>query len=298
MSRKFLAVASSAVALTLIICAVDESTAHAAAAGSRNGATKNQARAIEKESRRFERGYGLRPIKVVPPSYPSTRIEQRTVLVPQWVTEFKQVPTTEIRHEEREREIVCYKDVPETVKHTRTVTVLEKQVRSHVEQYTVQKPVTRKVEQKYTVSVPYTESRTATRTVLRPVWKDVERKYTVFVPYDQKRTGLRTVSRCVPVVRTRDVCVDRGHWEEQVSKSVCNVCRPAHQPCRSPCARRGPSGFPIGSIKRSRTRSIRSRPCKCRTSTRSNSSGRKSGRRSRRSARWCRPRSRIRTWCN
>jgi hypothetical protein len=226
MSRKLLAVASSAITLTVIICAADGSSSRAAAAGSETGQSKIRHARFEKEARRFEPGYGFRPIEVVPPSYPSTRIEPHVVLVPQWVTEYKQVPTTEIRHEEREREIVSYKDVPETVTRTRTVTVVEQKVRSHEEKYTVQRPVTEKVEQKYTVSVPYAETRTASRTVLKPVWREIERKDTVFVPYYEKRTGSRTVSRCVPVVRTREICVDRGYWEERISKSDCKVCGP------------------------------------------------------------------------
>jgi hypothetical protein len=235
MSRKFLALASSAIALTLIICAAGDSTSRAAATGSETGQPKFRQARFETESRRFEPKYGFRPIETAPPTpHPYTRIEQRTVLVPQWVTEHKQVPTTEIRHEEREREIVCYKDVPETVKRTRTVTFTEKEVRSHEEKYTVEKQVTEKVEQKYTVSVPYTETRKATRTVFKPVWKEVEHKHTVYVPYYEKRTGFRTVSRCVPVVRTREICVDQVYWEERIAKPVykaggpsvpCAVCK-------------------------------------------------------------------------
>jgi hypothetical protein len=206
MSRKFFALASSAITLILIVCAATESTSRASAAGYESSGYSN--------------------------SY--TRTEHRTVLVPFYVTEYKKIPQTEIRHEERAREIVCYKDVPETVQRTRTVPYVEKEVRSHEEKYTVPKQVTEKVEQKYTVTIPYTETRKATRTVFKPVWKGVEYKYTVYVPYYEKRTSYRTVSRCVPVVSTRDVCVDQGYWEERVSKPVCQVCAPGAPPVPVP----------------------------------------------------------------
>lgn len=223
MSRKTLATVLSTIALTLMVCAAADSASRASAA--EMGQPQFRHTRFEKETRRFDPKYGFRPIEVAP-AIPCPRIEQRTVLVPVWETECKKVPTTEIRHEVREKEVVCYKDVPETVQRTRTVTIMEKVVRSHEEQYTVQKPVTEKVEQKYTVCVPYTETRTATRTVLKPVWKEFQRNYTIFVPYCEKRTGYRTVSRCVPVVRTHEICVDLGHWEDRVSKPVCKTCAP------------------------------------------------------------------------
>jgi len=157
---------------------------------------------------------------------PCVRTEQRTILVPQTVIECRQVPTTEIRREERAREVIVYRDVPETVQRTRIRTVLEPRVRSHEETYTVQRPVTRNVQQTYTVCVPYTEMRTGTRTVLKPVCREVERPYTVKVPFCEKRTGVRTVSRCVPVTHVHDVCVDRGHWECRVACQTCEPCRP------------------------------------------------------------------------
>ena len=232
MSRKLFAFASSAIALTFIFCTAAESTSRALADGSQPR-PEFKPSSVE-PGRRFEPQSGYRPIVTAPPApYSYTHIEHRTVLVPQWVTEHKQVPTTEIRHEERDREIVTYKDVPETVQRTRTVTYSEKQVRSHEEKYTVAKQVTEKVEQKYTVPVPYTETRQATRTVFKPVWNEIEHKYTVYVPYYEKRTGYRPVSRCVPVVRTRDVCVDQGYWEEHISKPVCQPCAPAVPVCKT-----------------------------------------------------------------
>jgi YTV protein len=234
MSRKISAIAFPVIALTLTVCVAAGSASRAAAAGPETDKPQFNHTRFERESRRFEPRYGYRPIETAPPTYPYTRIEKRTVLVPEWVTEHKQVPTTEIRHEVRDKEIVCYKDVPETVQHTRTVTYTERQVRSHEEKYTVQKQVTEKVEQKYTVPVPYTETRNATRTIFKPIWKEIEHKYTIYVPYYEKRTAYRPVSRCVPVVRTRDVCVDQGYWEERISKPVYKFCGPGTPPVPVP----------------------------------------------------------------
>jgi hypothetical protein len=162
------------------------------------------------------------------PCAPCFRTERRTVLVPQMVTETREIPTTEIRPEEREREVIVHRRVPETVQRTRTFTVMEPQVRSHEETYTVRKPVTKCVEQSYTVDVPYTETKTGTRTVCKPIWKDVPHDVCVRVPYTEKRTAMRAVCRSVPVTRTRTVCIDEGHW------CVRTVCRPC-KPC-DPCA--------------------------------------------------------------
>jgi YTV len=231
MSRRFLAMAASAIAITLIIGVAGESTSRAATTGPETGSSKFKHARFENESRRFEPKYGFRPIEVAPPC-PVPCVEKRTVMVPEYVIEHKQVPTTEIRHEERDREIVTYKDVPEVIHRTRTITVMEQVLRPREEKYTVQRTITEKVAQPYTVCVPYTVTRTATRTVLKPVWKDVECKYTVCVPYCEKRTGMRTVSKCVPVIRTRDFCVDEGCWQERVTAPVCQT--PACKPC-VPC---------------------------------------------------------------
>jgi hypothetical protein len=203
MSRKSFTVALPAIIFALTLCTTNSSASRAFAGG------------LETECRE-------RP----PICAPCVRTEQRTVLVPQWVTECRTVPSTEIRREERDREVIVYKDVPETVQRTRTYTVLERQVRSHQETYTVPRHVTRNVEQTYTVCVPYTETRTGCRTVMKPVWKEIEHKYTVNVPCCEKRTAMRTISRCVPVTHTRIVCVDQGHWELRATCPVCKPCGP------------------------------------------------------------------------
>ncbi len=225
MSRRVLAVALSAIVFSLMLCTSVNSSSRAAAAGLETAGQQKPAKPhLEKEHRDYAR---MKLNQVVAPSpEPCVRIERRTVLVPQWITECKKIPTTEIRREERDREVITYKDVPEIVQRTRTITVMERQVRSHEETYTVEKPLKEKVVQTYTVCVPYSETRTDTRTVLKPVYKEIERKYTVNVPVCEKRTGTRCASRCVPVVHTRDICVDRGHFEVRVSRAVCKTCGP------------------------------------------------------------------------
>src|ERR1700723_3874710 len=138
MSRKCFAVTLSAIALTFLALTAGDSTSTAAAATPEMGKPKFKHARFEKEIRhreekyrdgKYEAGkYGFCPTCVTPPPVcascapPCPRYEQRTVLVPVWVTECKKVPATEIRHEQRDREIVTYKDVPETVAKTRTVT--------------------------------------------------------------------------------------------------------------------------------------------------------------------------------
>ena len=51
------------------------------------------------------------------------------------------------------------------------------------------------------------------------------------VPHIEERTGTRHVCHSVPVTRTRTVCEDQGHWEEQ----ACGGCAaaPACDSCNS-----------------------------------------------------------------
>lgn len=237
MFRKTLTVVLAAIVVALMLCTTGNSACRVFAGGLETDGRQRPTpdhRGIVRKSH----GPALAPaVGYAPAPLPvcasCVRTEQRTDLVPQWVTECRKIPTTEIRREEREREVIVYKEVPEAVQRTRTITVLERQVRSHQETYTVRKPVVKNVEQSYTVCVPYTETRTGTRTVSKPVWKEVEHKYTVSVPYSQKRTGMRTVSRCVPVTRARTVCVDRGHWEV---RAACPVCKPCSRRAAVPIA--------------------------------------------------------------
>jgi hypothetical protein len=230
MFRKPLTVAFAAVVFTLTLCSIDNSATYAAPGGPEPAVRQ---RPTPDRHGIVPKAYNPAPTSAVgcapaplPVCAPCVKTEQRTVLVPQWVTECRKVPTTEIRHVEREREVIVYKDVPETVQRTRTRTVLERQVRSHLETYTVRKPVMKDVEQTYTVCVPYTETKTGTRMVMKPVSKEVERKYTVSVPYCEKRIGTRTICRHVPVTHTRTICVDEGHWEVRAARPVCQPCNP------------------------------------------------------------------------
>jgi len=140
------------------------------------------------------------------PQQTCTTVE-RTVMVPQTVTETRKVKCTEYRQETRERKVTVYEQVP--VK--RTVT------REYTEW--VQEP--RTCEQKYTVCTP--------------VWKDVTRKYTVNVPHVEQRQGVRNVVRCVPVKCKRIVCEDQGHWEERPVNPCATSCRNGCAPCPTRC---------------------------------------------------------------
>ena len=84
--------------------------------------------------------------------------------------------------------------------------------------------------------VPHKEERQGTRTVCRTVWEDVEQTYTVCVPVKEERQGVRKVCRRVPVTKTRTVCKDEGHWEEQPCGG-CSSCAPAgcNDGCNSGC---------------------------------------------------------------
>jgi YTV protein len=237
MFRKILTVALPAIVVALTLCTTDNSASSTFAGGLE---TDGRRRLTPDHPGIVRKSRGPAPAPAVgyapaqlPVCAPCVRTEQRTVLVPELVTEYRKVPATEIRREEREREVIVYKDVPETVQRTRTFTVLERQVRSHQETYTVPKPVLKNVEQTYTVCVPYTETRTRTCTVLKPVYKEVEHKYTVSVPYCEKRTGMRTICRSVPVTRIRTVCVDQGHWE---LRPACPVCKPYGPRAAAPVA--------------------------------------------------------------
>ena len=49
---------------------------------------------------------------------------QKTVCVPQWVTETRTVTCTEYAHEQHTKTVTCYRNVPETKEVTRQCTVM------------------------------------------------------------------------------------------------------------------------------------------------------------------------------
>ena len=187
---------------------------------------------------------------------------ERTVLEPVMVTETRKVQVTEVKHEPRVRNYTVTKLVPHTEMRTRTVAYSEMETRTRDEKYIecktvaetvdqqftvmvpytetrkgtrcVVTPVTKDVEQTYTVMIPYTEVRKGTRCVVTPVTKNVEQTYVVNVPYTEQRTGTRTVWECVPVVQTRIVCEDQGHWEQRCIPVAngCQSCGVATRCCR------------------------------------------------------------------
>lgn len=183
----------------------------------------------------------------------SYRMVEKTILVPTVVQERRRVQVTEYRTETRQRTVMTYQHVPETQTVTEQYVECVPEVRSRTETFVVRKPVTRQVAREVVVHVPYQETRQATRrvcryvpatetrtiqvpeqrtrtetyTVCQPVMRQVQQRYTVNVPYTEMREGTRRVCRWVPVTETRNVVVDRGHFETvcwQVPVSCCNAC--------------------------------------------------------------------------
>ena len=187
---------------------------------------------------------------------------ERTVLESVMVTETRKVQVTEYKQEPRVRKYTVTKMVPREEQRTRTVGYTEMEPRTRDEKYIecktvtetvdqhytemvpytetrkgtrcVVTPVTKNVEQQYTVMVPYTETRKGTRCVMNRVVENVQQNYTVNVPYQEQRTGTRTVVECVPVVQTRTVCEDQGHWEQRCVPVAngCQSCGVATNCCR------------------------------------------------------------------
>ena len=146
---------------------------------------------------------------------------QKTVMVPQWVTETRQVMSTQYRYETRQRVVTRYRCVPETRPVTQTYTVSVPQQRTRNVSYTVQVPVVRQVERQYTVRVPVYRNVQQTYTVSVPVYRTVQQQYTVMVPEQVRRQGVRTVCKMVPTTTTRTICRDQGHWATQQIEVPC-----------------------------------------------------------------------------
>lgn len=148
---------------------------------------------------------GCAPVEVAPvqPTY-----VERTVYVPEMVTEMRKVQVCEYKNEVRERRFTVYRQVPEIKKVTEEYTVMTTENRVRKESYVVAKPV----------------------------YKEVPQNYTVMVPYQEKRTGTRTVCRTVQETRVRTVCEDQGHYEDRVySKTIGGGCYSMSSGCNSGC---------------------------------------------------------------
>ncbi|MCA9104158.1 MAG: hypothetical protein KDA83_01950 [Planctomycetales bacterium] len=143
------------------------------------------------------------PVVVVEPTF-----ETRTVLVPEWTTETREVNVETCVPVERTREVTVQKLVPVVEERTREVTQMVREQRTRVEEYTV--------------AVPYTEQ--------------LEQTYTVQVPYQVKQVGTRIVTQQVPVTTYRTVREDQGCWSvEQVpvaTQSCGRVYASAPSRCR------------------------------------------------------------------
>lgn len=140
---------------------------------------------------------------------------ERTIYVPQAVTEVHQIAVEETRTEQKHRDVTVYKEVPVVTQKTREITVMVPETRTKIEDYVV--------------SVPY--------------WKEIVEKYCVQVPHEIKKTGTRTVYKTVPVKTVKTVCEDQGHWEMrgcghcggcgncgcEARRTCCGTC------CQAPC---------------------------------------------------------------
>ncbi len=97
---------------------------------------------------------------------------EKTIMVPQYVTETKVVTVTQYQQETRQRTYKVCKQVPRTEEKTTTYTQMVQQ--QQTQDYTVQVPVTTMVEQSYTVRVPKMETREESYSVNVPVYTTVD----------------------------------------------------------------------------------------------------------------------------
>ncbi len=138
---------------------------------------------------------------------------EKTICVPQWVTETRVVSCTEYRWEPREYKCTVYRNVYETRDVTEQCTVLVPKQRTRTVNYTVCVPYTKNVVQTSVVCIPEWRDVEYQYTVRVPVWTTSVKEYTVNIPYTVKKQGVRKVCRVVPVQTTRTVRRCVGHWE-------------------------------------------------------------------------------------
>ena len=132
---------------------------------------------------------------------------QKTICVPEWITEMRTVCVTQYRQESREVMETIYHCQPEQHEVERRCTIMVPQTQTKMVQYGVSIPVMQKVTEDYTVCVP--------------VYEDQVREYTVMVPHLEKRQGVRRVCQMVTEQVPYTVCVDRGHWAVQTVEVPC-----------------------------------------------------------------------------
>ena len=79
---------------------------------------------------------------------------QKTIMVPQYVTETRKVKCVQCVPETRQRTVTCYQCVPETKTINVNYSVMVPETRSRTESYCVRVPFTRPVTEQYQVQVP------------------------------------------------------------------------------------------------------------------------------------------------
>lgn len=127
------------------------------------------------------------------------KMVQKTILVPQMVTETRRVKSIECRPETRTKTIVVNKRVPYQENVTRTCTVM----------------------------VPQQQVLTLHYTAYRPVMETTTKSCTICVPKAVEKEGVRLECHMKPVTFKKTVCADEGQWEER--PVPCGGC------CGSPC---------------------------------------------------------------
>jgi hypothetical protein len=113
-----------------------------------------------------------------PPPACQPQTVERTIMVPEIVTEYHTRRVTRFRPEAREREVVVYRTVP----------------------------ATRTIEEEYTAMVPETRTRTVADVINHPVYRDIELRTTAMAPQVEARQSTRTVCRLMPFQEQRTVC--------------------------------------------------------------------------------------------
>jgi hypothetical protein len=152
---------------------------------------------------------------------------EKTICVPEWVTETRKCTVTECVAEEKEVKVKVM--VPKIVEET--VKVCEMVQEKKVVEVKVCKPVSKQVTKEVTVCVP--------------VMVEKEQKCTVLVPTEEIRKGVRKVCKMVSEKKMVTVKKDCGHWETQMVEVPCRQllrCRRSCGGCGScgsccePCA--------------------------------------------------------------
>lgn len=166
-------------------------------------------------------------------------VVERTVMVPTVTWERRLVHVTRWRLEPREHTVTVIQQVPETRQVSEEYTVMVPRTETRRVAYLATRPVFAARQEEYTVMVPHQETRQFTRqvqqmvpvrmtrtiqvpqiryreepyTVYRPAIREVPQEYTVLVPQQEVRQATRRFLQYRPVVESRQITVDRGHFE-------------------------------------------------------------------------------------